>query len=174
MRGSPKRSRYTKIYHCSPAVLPRTYRKSHFLPALRVGGVEIVGVAKGYGRAAAAVDQFQQIPETAMENRVAAGDIEVRRTVHPLRHTADVIERTNQPFPRRFYQRRVSLGEDIAVFAPLVALVGYVPLKGKILFHCLLIWRKDTTKNRHMQLLMKKNLFLQVFSFFYRLNLQNS
>ena len=69
-----------------------------------------------------------------MKNRVTTGDIEIWQTIHPTAHLLTLPDYLPGFFKRHLYQMRVSFGKYIAMFTPLVATVGDMPLKREI-FH---------------------------------------
>jgi len=71
-----------------------------------------------------------------MENRIAAGDIEIRHTTVHFAEVFAVSHDLLHLFPRHAVQLLAGiLRKDIAVLAPLVAVVCNMPLKSEILFH---------------------------------------
>ena len=71
-----------------------------------------------------------------MENRIAAGNIEIRHTAIHFAEVLAVGHDLLHLFPRHAVQLLAGiLRKDIAVLAPLVAVVCDMPLKSKILFH---------------------------------------
>ena len=81
------------------------------------------------------VNQFEEIPETAVQNRVATRDIKIRCAPHPLCHALYVCKHRHQPLPRHLNEFGMAIGKDVAVLATLVALVSYMPLECKVV-HC--------------------------------------
>ena len=103
--------------------------------ALADFGCEVERIAHQREGYAVRVDEFKQIPKARVQNRVATCDIEIWGAVHLVSHALNVGKGANEPLPRCFNECGVSFGKDIAVLAPLVAIVGYVPLKGEVFFH---------------------------------------
>jgi hypothetical protein len=85
------------------------------------------------------VQHFEYIPEAGMQNRVAAGDVEIWQTLHALTHLAAAVNHSQATLHAHLYQLGVSLAEDVAVLATLVAHIRDVPLKGKV-FHLLQVF----------------------------------
>ena len=80
--------------------------------------------------------QFQKPPEIRMQNRISAGQIEIREPVVHLTEIKAVVEGVLHLLPGHAVRFTAGIaGEDIAMLAPLVALVCDMPLKRKILFH---------------------------------------
>ena len=71
-----------------------------------------------------------------MQDRIAAGNIEIRQAIVYLTEIQTVVKGILHLFPTHCIQPfAVIFGENIAVLTPLIALICDVPLKGKILFH---------------------------------------
>jgi hypothetical protein len=71
-----------------------------------------------------------------MQKRIAAGDIKVGNTVKPFAHFPAVLHHLLHIGKRHFRNRDTTvLRKNVTVFAPLIAVVRYMPLKGKIGFH---------------------------------------
>ena len=81
------------------------------------------------------MNQLQQIPKPWMQNWVSTCDVEVWQPVHTVRHIHNVVERLSEILPLGFANFMITIGKDIAMPTTLVALVGNMPLKCKILFH---------------------------------------
>ena len=69
-----------------------------------------------------------------MKNRVTTGDIEIWQTIHLSAHLLTLPDNLPRFFKRHLYQMWMSFGKYIAMFAPLIATVGDMPLKREI-FH---------------------------------------
>ena len=81
------------------------------------------------------MNQLQQIPKPWMQNWVSTCDVEVWQPVHTVRHIHNVVEGLSEILPLGFANFMITIGKDIAMPTTLVALVGNMPLKCKILFH---------------------------------------
>ena len=79
-------------------------------------------------------EQGKDFPKVTMKNRVTTGDIEIWQTVQLTAHLLTLPDYLPGFFKRHLYQMRVSFGKNVAMFAPLVATVGDMPLKREI-FH---------------------------------------
>jgi hypothetical protein len=78
----------------------------------------------------------KELPEIRMQNGVSTGNIKIRKPVVYLAKVQAVVERVLHLLPRHGIQLLAGIPrENIAVLAPLVAFVGNMPLKRKILFH---------------------------------------
>ena len=81
-------------------------------------------------------EQSQQPPEIRVQDRIAASEIEIRQTAVHFAKVQTVIEGVLHLRPAHGIQLFTSIaGKDIAVPAPLVALIRNMPLKRKILLH---------------------------------------
>ena len=99
-----------------------------------VGQVE--WIAEDGERNAVLLHQPQQFPEVRVQNRVAAGDVEIRQAVIDLAEVQAVIKGVLHLLPGHCIQLFIAvLGENVAVLAPLVTFIRDMPLKRKILFH---------------------------------------
>ena len=93
-------------------------------------------VAKNCERDIACFQQAQQIPEIRVQNGVSAGDVKVRAAVIDLAEIEAVIKRVEHLLPRHGVDLFTGVfGENVAVLAALVAVIGDVPLKRKIRSH---------------------------------------
>jgi hypothetical protein len=80
--------------------------------------------------------QFQQPPKIFMQKGVATGDVKVGNTVKPSAHFLAVFHHLLHIGKGHFRNGNGAvLRKNVTVFAPLIAVVRYVPLKGKISFH---------------------------------------
>jgi hypothetical protein len=80
--------------------------------------------------------QFREPPKILVQKGVAPGDVKVGNAVKPSAHFPAVINYFLHIGKRHFRKRYIGvLRKDVTVFAPLIAVVRYVPLKGKIGFH---------------------------------------
>ena len=94
------------------------------------------GISKNGEGDVVLLHQPQEPPEVGVKNRVAAGDVEVGQAVINFTEIKAVVKGVLHLLPVHGIQLfAVVLREDVAVLAPLVALIGDVPLKRKILFH---------------------------------------
>ena len=93
-------------------------------------------VAKNCERDIACFQQAQQIPEIQVQNGVSAGNIKVRAAVINRTKVETIIKRVEHLLPRHGIDFFAGVfGENVAVLAALVAVIGDVPLKRKIRFH---------------------------------------
>ena len=80
--------------------------------------------------------QFQQPPEVRMQDRIAAGQIEIRKSAVNFAEIETVIECVLHLLPGHAVELSAWIaGENIAMLAPLIAFIRDVPLKRKILLH---------------------------------------
>ena len=80
------------------------------------------------------LEERKHILKTRMQNRVATRKIYVRQALHTRAHRQNVVQRAFNLLIRHTLQRnRVVLGEDVTMLATLIARIGYMPLKRKIL-----------------------------------------
>ena len=86
--------------------------------------------------------QRENIPEPAVQDRIAPCDIEIGLTFHAAAHLHAVVQHSFCTVERHLHQFGVSLGEDVAMLAALVATVGDMPLKSEV-FHILLSYSID-------------------------------
>ena len=99
-----------------------------------VGQVE--RIAQDGKRNVVLLQKCQQPPKVRVKDRVAAGDVKVRQPAVYLAEVHTVVKGFLNLLPGHGIQvLAVVFRENVAVFAPLVAFVRYVPLKGKIFFH---------------------------------------
>lgn len=76
---------------------------------------------------------FKKIPEVRMKNRVAARDVKFRQTIKSLTEVKAVFERDFDLLARHPRERNSVVSvENVAVLAPLVAVVQKLPLKSKV------------------------------------------
>lgn len=76
---------------------------------------------------------FKKFPEVRMKNRVAARDVEFWQTIKSLAEVKAVFERDFNLFARHPRERNSVVSvENVAVLAPLVAVVKKLPLKSKV------------------------------------------
>lgn len=91
---------------------------------------EVEGVAHDAPHRAARVQLLGQSPEIAVQNRVAAGDAEVRLPTHAVAEVIAAVQHVQHIVPgHRLAGHARVLAEQIAVLAALIALVGDMPLK---------------------------------------------
>ena len=80
--------------------------------------------------------QFQQTPEVRVQDRIAAGQIEIRKPAVYFAEIETVIECVLHLLPGHAAWLSAGIaGENIAMLAPLIAFIRDVPLKRKILLH---------------------------------------
>ena len=80
--------------------------------------------------------QFQQLPEIRVKDRVAPGDIKIGKPIVNLAEIQAVLESFPDLIPvHKIRLSAVVFRKNIAVFTALIALVCNMPLEGKILFH---------------------------------------
>ena len=78
----------------------------------------------------------QKFPEIRVQNWIAASDIKIRQPVIDLAEVQAVIKRVLYLLPVHAVQLLIAIfRKNVAVLAPLIAFIGDVPLKRKILFH---------------------------------------
>ena len=74
--------------------------------------------------------QLQESPEIRVEDRIAAGQVEVGRPAVDLTEIQAVVKGLLHFLPGHGFQAcMIAGGEDVAMLAPLVALVRDMPLK---------------------------------------------
>ena len=88
------------------------------------------------------LEQCENIPEPAMQNGVAARDVEVGQTLHAAAHLHTIVHYLLRPSERHLHQFGMSFGKDVTMLTTLVAAVGDVPLKSEI-FHKVCVLRVD-------------------------------
>ena len=82
------------------------------------------------------VKQFQQPPEVRVQNGIAAGQIEIRKSAVYLTEIETIKECVLHLLPGHAVELAAGIaGENIAMLAPLIAFIRDVPLKRKNLFH---------------------------------------
>ena len=80
--------------------------------------------------------QLQQPPEVRVQDRIAAGQIEIRKSAVNFAEIETVIECVLHLLPGHAVELSAGIaGENIAMLAPLIAFIRDVPLKRKILLH---------------------------------------
>ena len=87
-------------------------------------------------------EQAKDCPEVTVKNRVTTGDIKIWQPVHFTAHLLTLPYYLPGFFKRHLYQMGMSFGKYIAMFTPLVATVGDMPLKREI-FHKFLVNDSD-------------------------------
>ena len=81
-------------------------------------------------------EQRKQLPEVRVQNRVAAGEIKIRCAVIDLTEIKTVVKRILHLIPGHGIEMfAVVFRENITVLAPLVTVIGDVPLERKIRIH---------------------------------------
>ena len=82
------------------------------------------------------VNQFKQFPEIRMQDRITARNIKIGRSFIYFAEIKAVVEGAFHLLPCHGKNTgMVAGGVNIAVLAPLVTCICYVPLKGKVWFH---------------------------------------
>ena len=80
--------------------------------------------------------QLQHPPEVRVHDRIAAGQIEIRKSAVYFAEIETVIECVLHLLPGHAAWLSAGIaGENIAMLAPLIAFIRDVPLKRKILLH---------------------------------------
>lgn len=101
-------------------------------PAYPVGDMK--RIAEYRKRDIAPMQQVENVPHTTVEQRVATCNIEIWQPVHTSAHILTLVNNLASTLKRHLYKMGMTLGENITVVTPLVAAVGYMPLKSEI-FH---------------------------------------
>jgi hypothetical protein len=80
--------------------------------------------------------QSKQFPEIRMQDRISSGNIKVWDTAKSFAEIQAVLKGLLHLLPCHAIQFFTGItGENVAVFAPLVAFIRDMPLKSEILFH---------------------------------------
>mgnify|MGYP006988475122 CR=1 FL=1 len=81
------------------------------------------------------LEKAEQVPEPAVQDGIAAGEVEVGKAVRLMAHVETVFKNSFNLGPRHFLQPDVVVfRENVAVLTALVTTVGDMPLKSKV-FH---------------------------------------
>lgn len=97
--------------------------------------IQMEGIAQDGEWDAMFLHQSQQIPEVRVQDGVAASDVEVGQAAVDLAEVQAIVKGVPHLGPGHGVQLLAGvLCKNVAVLAPLIALVGDVPLKGEI-FH---------------------------------------
>ena len=92
-------------------------------------------IAKDGKRNVTRLKQLHEVPEPAVQDGVAPGNVKVRQPVGLLAHVEAIFEYMFHFTPGHLLQlKMVVFRKNIAMLAALVTAVCYVPLKGEI-FH---------------------------------------
>jgi hypothetical protein len=98
--------------------------------------IQVKGVSHDCGRDMVLMKQLQQPPEVRVQDRISAGQIEIRKSAVYFAEIETVIERVLHLLPgHAAWLSAWIAGENIAMLAPLIAFIRDVPLKRKILLH---------------------------------------
>ena len=89
-------------------------------------------VAHDAPHGAARMQLLGQTPEIAMQDGIAAGDVEVGLAAHTLAQVIAAVQHMQHVVPGHGLARHARiLAEQVAMLASLIALVGDMPLEGE-------------------------------------------
>ena len=109
----------TQLFHASTDLVGKMERIAHHAP-----------------HKTSLVQELGQPPKIGMKNGVAARNVKVRLATDALAERLGLIDDLDHLLPRHALKTSAgTVGKDIAMFAALIAFIGNVPLKSKILLH---------------------------------------
>ena len=101
--------------------------------------VQMKGIAHDGKRDLVLLEKLQQPPEIRMQDRVAAGQVEIGQPSVDLAEVEAVIKSILHLLPGHGIQLAAGItGKDIAVLAALVAFIRDMPLEREVLFHIII------------------------------------
>jgi acyl-CoA synthetase (AMP-forming)/AMP-acid ligase II len=98
--------------------------------------IQMEWISKNSKRNLILFHQSEESPEIRMQDRISSGNIKIGQTFIHLAEVEAIVKGVLHLLPCHGIRFFTDISrENIAMFAPLITLIGDVPLKRKILFH---------------------------------------